>query len=1042
MTTTSRIDGLEASLAIKAPVRVATTANIALSGLQTIDGVLLLEDNRVLVCNQTNGAQNGIYIATTGEWSRAADWNGARDATKGTRIFVTDGATNGNKIFYVTTNNPIVIGTTAVVFAAEDTSGFDAISPITQLGDVIYGGAGGTSQRLAGNAATTRKFLSQTGDGSNSAAPSWEGLVTSDLPTVPITKGGTGETVKAAAFDALAPSTTKGDIIVHNGTDNVRLPSGADGAILVADSSSSTGLAWDTVAGGSSVFDDSAFRIQDNGDASKRIAFELSGISTGTTRTLTPPNANDTIVGATATQTLTNKTLTAPIISTISNSGTITLPTSTDTLVGRATTDTLTNKTLISPTITGGTVNATVLQVGGVDVLTAASIELDDLNDVDTTGATVHGANYTLEYSSVSGGYTLDTVTGSGETNTASNVGSGGVGIFKQKTGTDLEFRQLVAGSNITISGGTNEITITGAASGTGGGGASALDDLSDVTVSSPATGQLLRYNGTAWVNEAVSSSGIYINVKDFGVIGDGVADDTATIQSLCNTVASSGGILFFPKGNYRITSQITITAVNGSTQPKSTQRIGFKGESVGLTWFLWDGANTPNTYMIVVQSTDTTDSNNTHALVDFSDFSVSTFDGKWYNASGFRFIRRAFMKMSRVHFRRLHTGLQLDDVISSTFDSLVMRFNNHACRNYGAANAASDAVAVPFDNNAQTWINCIIAANNLTGMDFRRGCINFFGGTIEFNGSLNSAGNGYGFRIEAEGNTAPCTCNFYGTYLEQNGTTGNAGVNASVADILIEHTNTLDNNSYSFHGCSFVRTASNYAPHAILIRKSIAQVCNLNIYGCNFMDQNGYSPSSSRRYIGFQGSQPTINMNITAIGNYYNQPTELPLFLIDNGATIFQKNSVDFVRVKNYAALVLKSGSQTVASASDVAMSWGFIQLNDGPMFNAGSPTRLTVPNGVKRVRLVGNVRCFVGSVTNVLLQLFMRKNGSAFNGAPFQTSIASGGPYNHSLCVTSPVIPVTAGDYFELFVRQNTGSNITVLQDSSTYFSMEVVE
>lgn len=62
---------------------------------------------------------------------------------------------------------------------------------------------------------------------------------------------------------------------------------------------------------------------------------------------------DSTVTTLAGSQTLTNKTLTAPVIATISNSGTITLPTSTDTLVGRATTDTLTNKTLTSAVLNG-----------------------------------------------------------------------------------------------------------------------------------------------------------------------------------------------------------------------------------------------------------------------------------------------------------------------------------------------------------------------------------------------------------------------------------------------------------------------------------------------------------------------------------------------------------------------------------------------------------------------------------------------------------------------------------------------------------------
>lgn len=66
------------------------------------------------------------------------------------------------------------------------------------------------------------------------------------------------------------------------------------------------------------------------------------------------------VVTTTGTQTLTNKTLTSPVISSISNTGTLTLPTSTDTLVGRATTDTLTNKSI---DLTNNTLTATSAQL-------------------------------------------------------------------------------------------------------------------------------------------------------------------------------------------------------------------------------------------------------------------------------------------------------------------------------------------------------------------------------------------------------------------------------------------------------------------------------------------------------------------------------------------------------------------------------------------------------------------------------------------------------------------------------------------------------
>lgn len=113
-TATSILDGLSTSVAIKAPCRTATTANITLSGLQTIDSVALAEGERVLVKNQTTQSQNGIYAASTGSWTRTKDFDGNRDVRNGTLVLVSNSSTN---IYYrVTTSDPITIGTTSIVF--------------------------------------------------------------------------------------------------------------------------------------------------------------------------------------------------------------------------------------------------------------------------------------------------------------------------------------------------------------------------------------------------------------------------------------------------------------------------------------------------------------------------------------------------------------------------------------------------------------------------------------------------------------------------------------------------------------------------------------------------------------------------------------------------------------------------------------------------------------------------------------------------------------------------------------------------------------
>lgn len=101
----------------KESVRVATTANITLSGTQTVDGVALSVGDRVLVKDQTAGAENGIYVVASGAWSRAPDADTSDKVTAGMFTVVTEGGVAPDTLWVLTTNDPITLGTTALAFA-------------------------------------------------------------------------------------------------------------------------------------------------------------------------------------------------------------------------------------------------------------------------------------------------------------------------------------------------------------------------------------------------------------------------------------------------------------------------------------------------------------------------------------------------------------------------------------------------------------------------------------------------------------------------------------------------------------------------------------------------------------------------------------------------------------------------------------------------------------------------------------------------------------------------------------------------------------
>jgi hypothetical protein len=148
-------DNLRAGLSVKDPVRVASTANIAIAtgGLLTIDGVTLVAGDRVLLKNQTTGSENGIYVVASGAWTRSTDADNtpSGEVVAGMATWVNEGTVNGDSRWVLTTNGTITLGTTSLTFTKDfQASDIVAGSGMTKNGNQIN--IIGTANRITANA--------------------------------------------------------------------------------------------------------------------------------------------------------------------------------------------------------------------------------------------------------------------------------------------------------------------------------------------------------------------------------------------------------------------------------------------------------------------------------------------------------------------------------------------------------------------------------------------------------------------------------------------------------------------------------------------------------------------------------------------------------------------------------------------------------------------------------------------------------------------------------------------------------------------------
>jgi hypothetical protein len=238
--------------------------------------------------DQTVSLTAGTGISTSGTYPSFTITNSAPDQT----VSLTGAGTtsiSGTYPSFTITSNDQYVGTVTSVGGTGTVNGITLTGAVTSSGSltlggtlsgvslstqvtgtlpIANGGTGETSRQAAMDAlagAVTAGFYLR-GDGTDVVMSAIQvadvptlnqnttGTASNVTGTVAIANGGTGQTTQTAAFDALSPATTKGDLIVHNGTNDVRLPVGTNDFVLTADSTQASGVKWAAAGGGGGGF--------------------------------------------------------------------------------------------------------------------------------------------------------------------------------------------------------------------------------------------------------------------------------------------------------------------------------------------------------------------------------------------------------------------------------------------------------------------------------------------------------------------------------------------------------------------------------------------------------------------------------------------------------------------------------------------------------------------------------------------------------------------------------------------------------------------
>lgn len=509
--TKAYVDSVAQGLSVKTAVRVATTANITLSGTQTIDGVVLSAGDRVLVKNQTTTTENGVYDVSGGAWSRSTDSDTGAELVNAF-YFVTLGTTLQATGWTQSTPGPITIGSTAIVFNQfSGAADYQAGNGLTKSGLTFNVGTASAS-RIVVNADDI------------------------DLATTGVTAGTYNRFTVDAYGRITSASAGTTDNLVEGSTNLFFTNARAQAAITGGASS----IVTSNLTASRALVSDASGKVVVSAATATELGY-LSGVSSAIQTQLNAKQPLDATLSALA------ATITA-----------------TDTMIYFSGVDTaqITALTAFGRNVMGSADAATGRSVLGVVIGTDVQAYDPDLGAIAALSGTsgflkkTAANTWSLDTNTyLTGNQTITLsgdVTGSGATGIAVTLANSGVTAGTYGSATQVPAFTVDAKGRVT--GVTNTaINLI-----------SALGGLSDVTLSTPADGQLLRYTGggtNKWVNWTPN----YITGNQtITVSGDATGSGTTSLSlTLANTGTAGTYTKVTTDAKGRVTSGTTLSAAD-----------------------------------------------------------------------------------------------------------------------------------------------------------------------------------------------------------------------------------------------------------------------------------------------------------------------------------------------------------------------------------------------------------------------------------------------------------------------------------------------